>query len=439
MRRVSKARSPESSLTSSRSVFSSTKGEVWAESSEATRQPRAPQNQLAHVHSVDWCGTLSQASVERQDQQGPVVVGGPPPGVRRDGREHRVAQGARRRRRRARAARPRSARSRTARRSASTASTRPSVKKTTRSPGREAYSLATGRPCPGKRPSGKDGSESASTLPPETRYGRELPGVGQDARARGARRRRGARASCSGAGRSSGGSGRSGARRARRRRARPRAASTAPALAMATSRPVGRPWPETSPSGDGGPAVRHREVVVVVAADLGDRLEVGEHGDARRARASGGGRSLCWIVRAIAISLSSRSFCGRLESSRWIDAAMPSKERARSPIWSRDFELDADGEVAAAIASRRARQPVDVAGDRADEHEGDRRARRDRRRAGSRPRPTKAIRKTPADLGDALGEELVDERRAARSSPRGPRRCGPSRPSPPTAFRAVSR
>ena len=52
--------------------------------------------------------------------------------------------------------------------------------------------------------------------------------------------------------------------------------------------------------------------------------------------ASGAGRSFCWIVRAIAISPSSLSFSAVCTISPSIEPAMPSKERARSPIWSRD-------------------------------------------------------------------------------------------------------
>ncbi len=45
------------------------------------------------------------------------------------------------------------------------------------------------------------------------------------------------------------------------------------------------------------------------------------------------------MVRAIAISLSRRSLRAVSASSPCIEAAIPSKERARSPIWSREREL----------------------------------------------------------------------------------------------------
>jgi hypothetical protein len=45
------------------------------------------------------------------------------------------------------------------------------------------------------------------------------------------------------------------------------------------------------------------------------------------------------MVRATAISPSSRSFRAVSTRSFWIESAIPSKERARSPIWSRDLVL----------------------------------------------------------------------------------------------------
>src|SRR5512135_834962 len=96
MRSVSKARSPESELTSACSVFSGTKGEVWPSAATAASPPSALQRSVRMIFSVKGARTLSQGtrapSVESQDQQRAVVLGRAGTRVGRDGREQRVAQ-----------------------------------------------------------------------------------------------------------------------------------------------------------------------------------------------------------------------------------------------------------------------------------------------------------------------------------------------------------
>src|SRR5262249_45048577 len=89
-RRCSKARSPESSLTSALSVFSSTNGEVWAESpgAHAAAAPTAKRMET----NPRILALLFRKSVNRQDDQGAVVARGARARVGGQGGEDHVAK-----------------------------------------------------------------------------------------------------------------------------------------------------------------------------------------------------------------------------------------------------------------------------------------------------------------------------------------------------------
>src|SRR6266508_311800 len=82
----SKARSPDSSLTSARSVFSSTKGEVCAGARCAQANPAARKTKRRIV------APFLIASLEGQNHEGPIVGGRRAACVRRDSGEDRIPE-----------------------------------------------------------------------------------------------------------------------------------------------------------------------------------------------------------------------------------------------------------------------------------------------------------------------------------------------------------
>ena len=153
-------------------------------------------------------------------------------------------------------------------------------------------------------------------------------------------------------------------------------------------------------------AVRHPDVVVVVAANLVDRLEVREHRDPFQTRL--GRRKELVLDRPRDRDLALEAFLpGRVEQQALDGVGHTVEGAGEVPDLVTRLRMDPHGEVAPHHGRGGARQTVDVARDRPDEHERDREGdgvdAEDDGDENQEGDPEDA-----ADLIHALGEELPE-------------------------------